>query len=85
MAKRILKVREGITWEEFLSEYGNFFPISYEPKRIEKLKSEYFRLTGKKAEDGKVKGTKSKARKIDTRGNEGESGLFGEGSRADSD
>lgn len=87
MPRRIVYVREGITWEEFKAEFGTFFPISHEGKRMEKLASEYTRLTGLKPEDqiGKTKRHKSKTRKADTGGNENQSDIFGEGASGDSD
>lgn len=45
--KRIISIPDGMTWKEFAVKYDKFFPISNESARIEKLKREYTRLTGK--------------------------------------
>jgi hypothetical protein len=48
---RIISIPEGMTWKEFAVQYDKFFPISDDAARREKLRYEYYRLTGKIAKD----------------------------------
>ena len=48
---RIIKVSEGITWKDFQEKFGKFFRISSPTRRIEAMKAEYKRLTGREPKD----------------------------------
>ena len=68
---RIIKVREGITWEEFCIEYAGFFPISNKFKREQAMAASFKELTGRDPlENVKVK----KPRKQASTGNSGKAG-----------
>ena len=81
MERRIIKVPEGITWEDFSKQFGKFFQISNERERTEKLKSEFERLTGRKADDGKVSRVKPTVRNIEPGSDGGKGHQLGKGSR----
>lgn len=78
---RIIKLEKDITWTEFKFRYEKKVLISNEKKRLEYLSDEFFRLTGRKPEDGKVKRTEQATGGTNTKGNGGQSYFFGKGSR----
>lgn len=80
MERRIIKVPDDTTWEDFRKKFWGFFPISSEAKRIEKLESEFERLTGRKAY-GKTKGVERKAGETKSGSDVQQSHHFGKGSR----
>lgn len=53
--KRIIEVPVGMTWTEFADKFGKFFPISDDTARIDLLKSEFVRLTGRTPDEPKKK------------------------------
>lgn len=70
-------------WEEFLSTYRNFFPISDAAKALLKLKAEYKKLTGidvDKVASGKTKIDSPKTEKRSFPSTDGEKSFgFGKG------
>ena len=62
--KQITYIDQDMSWDDFQKKFWKFFPISSEPLKLQKLREEYKRLTGKDPEYKKQEPKHGKAKRV---------------------